>query len=92
MVDFPKVYADFSFDGTDPEYYRWLDGYLARRSPALAELIGGRLLFGSDFTVNLTKIRSYSDYYKYFASSRLSRELKERFAHDNPERFLFGGR
>jgi predicted TIM-barrel fold metal-dependent hydrolase len=84
------VYADFSFDGTDPEYYSWLDDYLGHRSAALAGLIEERLLFGSDFTVNLTKIRSYSDYFRLYENAPLSDELKGRFARDNPERFLFG--
>jgi hypothetical protein len=90
MVDFPNVYADFAFDGTEAEYYRWLSGYLAARSSALAALIEERLLFGSDFVVNLTKVRSYADYYRIYAASPFSGELKARFAHDNPERFLFG--
>jgi predicted TIM-barrel fold metal-dependent hydrolase len=71
MVDFPNVYADFSFDGTDPEYYRWLDAYLGKRSAGLAALVSERLMFGSDFMVNLTKIRSYSDYYRLFERAAL---------------------
>ena len=90
MVDFPKVYADFSFDGTEPEYYRWLEAYIGKRSRALAELIEERLFFGSDFMVNLTKVRSYSDYFRIFDASPLSDERKRRFGHDNPEKFLFG--
>jgi hypothetical protein len=90
MVDFPKVYADFSFDGTEAEYYRWLDAYVGKMSAPLATLIEERLLFGSDFMVNLTKIRSYSDYFRIYSKAPLSDELKRRFGHDNPERFLFG--
>ncbi len=90
MVDFPRVYADFSFDGAEAGYYRWLVAYLGARSPALASLIEERLIFGSDFLVNLTKVRSYSDYYRLYAEAPLSFELKRRFAHDNPENFLFG--
>ncbi|MGA2547849.1 MAG: amidohydrolase family protein [Rectinemataceae bacterium] len=89
MVDFPKVYADFSFDGTEAEYYRWLDAYMGKRSAALAALIEERLLFGSDFMVNLTKVRSYSDYFRIYDASPFSDELKRRFGHDNPEKFLF---
>jgi Predicted metal-dependent hydrolase of the TIM-barrel fold len=89
MVDFPNVYADFSFDGSEPEYYRWLEGYLAKCSRGLASQIEDRLLFGSDFMVNLVKIRSYAEYYRLFAGSPLSDELIRRFGHDNPERFLF---
>lgn len=91
MVDFPNVYADFSFDGSEPEYYRWLEAYLRKRSAGLASLVEGRLLFGSDFMVNLTKVRSYAEYYRIFARSSLAEELKLRFGQANPERFLFGG-
>jgi hypothetical protein len=90
MVDFPNVYADFSFDGSEPEYYRWLEAYLRKRSPGLASLVEGRLLFGSDFMVNLTKVRSYSEYFRIFAKAPMPEELKLRFCHDNPESFLFG--
>jgi predicted TIM-barrel fold metal-dependent hydrolase len=90
MAQFPKVYADISFNGTEPDYYRWLEGYLAKKSPSLAKAVEERLLFGSDFMVNLTKVRSYSDYYRIFAESRLSDEMKLRLGHDNPERFLVG--
>ena len=41
--------------------------------------------------VNLTKIRSYADYYRLYANSELPDEWKRRFGHDNPERFLDRG-
>jgi hypothetical protein len=90
MVDFPNVYADFSFNGTEPEYYRWLETYLGKRSGALASHIEDRLLFGSDFMVNLSKVRSYADYFRIYEKSPFSDALRARFGHDNPERFLFG--
>jgi predicted TIM-barrel fold metal-dependent hydrolase len=90
MGDFPKVYTDISFNGSDPAYYGHLLGLLSRFPPALRELAADRIMFGSDFLVNLTKVRSYSDYYRHFADSSLSDEWKRRFGHDNPEAFLFG--
>jgi hypothetical protein len=90
MAEHPKVYADVSFDGTEAEYYRWLGSYMGKGGAGRAELLGERLLFGSDFLVNLTKTRSYADYYRLFSASPLSEELKARMGHDNPERFLFG--
>jgi predicted TIM-barrel fold metal-dependent hydrolase len=90
MVEYPKVYADISFDGSEAEYYRWLDSYIDRMSPGRAALLEDRIFFGSDFMVNLTKVRSYSDYYRLFDQAPLSDERKRRFGHDNPERFLFG--
>jgi hypothetical protein len=90
MAQYPQVYADISFDGSEPGYYLWLEEYLAKRSTALATAIEDRLIFGSDFMVNLTKVRSYSDYYRIFSESPLDEELKYRLAHVNPERFLVG--
>jgi predicted TIM-barrel fold metal-dependent hydrolase len=90
MVDYPNVYADFSFNGTDPAYYEWLEAYLGNLSEGLAALVEERLLFGSDFVANLTKIRSYSDYFRIFARARLPEELKARFGSVNVESFLYG--
>jgi predicted TIM-barrel fold metal-dependent hydrolase len=90
MDEYPKVYADFSFDGTESEYYEWLRTYLDELDSGRGELLRDRLIFGSDFVVNLSRVRSYSDYYRIFAASPLSDEERLRFCHDNPERFLFG--
>jgi hypothetical protein len=90
MAMYPKVYADISFNGSDAEYYRWLDSYIGKRGAKRAELLEERLLFGSDFMVNLSKVRSYADYFRIYEKSPLSDALKARFGHDNPERFLFG--
>jgi hypothetical protein len=91
MVEYPKLYSDFAFNGCDPEYYASLEAYLAAMSPRLRALVEERLLFGSDFVANLTKIRSYAEYYRNFAESGLPDELKARFGHDNVESFLFDG-
>jgi len=90
MGRYPNVYADISFDGTEAEYYRWLEIYMERQGRRGSELLTERLLFGSDFMVNLTKVSSYAEYYRIFARAALSDELKRRLGHDNPERFLFG--
>jgi predicted TIM-barrel fold metal-dependent hydrolase len=90
MERHPRVYADISFDGTEAEYYRWLEIYMERQGREGSDLLAGRLMFGSDFMVNLTKVPSYAEYYRIFARSALSDELKTRLGHDNPESFLFG--
>jgi hypothetical protein len=91
IVDSPNVYADFSFDGTESEYFEWLESYLGKRSAALSELVRNRLFFGTDFLVSLSKVRAYSDCFRVFSELPMSDELKQRFGHDNPENFLFGG-
>ena len=50
--------------------------------------IESRLMFGSDFSINLLKVESYSAYFKVFEDSPLSDEVKERMVTENPMRFL----
>ncbi len=47
-------------------------------------------MFGSDFMINLAKVRSYADYFRIFGASPLSAEQKRSYASENPRRFLFG--
>jgi Predicted metal-dependent hydrolase of the TIM-barrel fold len=89
MEQYPNVYADISFDGSEAEYYRWLESYMAKRGGRDSALLWKRLLFGSDFMVNLTKVPSYSEYFRIFSRAALSDDLKHRLGRENPERFLF---
>jgi hypothetical protein len=90
MGDFPKLYTDISFNGTEAGYYVEFAEFMEGLPGAIRDLAEDRILFGSDFMVNLTKVRSYSDYYRLFAASNLPDEWKRKFCHDNPERFLTG--
>ena len=47
-------------------------------------------MFGSDFMVNLLKVPSYIDYYRFFSESRVEPRLKKAFGSENPRKFLFG--
>lgn len=91
MADFPNVYTDISFNGVDPGYYRGLAELLSGLPEGLRELVLDRVMFGSDFPVNLSKVRSYSDYYRIFEASALPPSWRMRLARENPERFLSGG-
>jgi hypothetical protein len=90
MREYPGVYADFSFNGVDPEYYAMLSTTVGGMDKSWRDKVESRIMFGSDFMVNLFKIRSYADYYRVFEHSALSGEQKYRFASENPRRFLFG--
>ncbi len=87
---YPNVYTDFSFNGVEAEYYGRLVSALAAIPDTAREKVDSRIMFGSDFVVNLMKVRSYADYYRIFDASPLDAELKSRFCSENPERFLFG--
>ncbi|HWR12012.1 MAG TPA: amidohydrolase family protein [Rectinemataceae bacterium] len=90
MVDFPGVYGDFSFNGVSPEYYDSLLATLGNMEPSTRAVAERRIMFGSDFMVNLIKVRSYADYFRIFSGSAIDPELKKAFCSDNPRRFLFG--
>jgi predicted TIM-barrel fold metal-dependent hydrolase len=90
MLDYPNFYTDISFNGSEASYYAELIEFLGRLGRPEREVVEERVMFGSDFMVNLTKIRSYADYYRFYANSELPDEWKRRFGHDNPERFLTG--
>lgn len=90
ILRYPHVYTDFSFIGVDPQFYGDLGSLLSSQARVAAEKIERRVLFGSDFSINLLKIRSYRDYMEYFSQGALPDELKLHFCADNPREFLFG--
>jgi hypothetical protein len=47
-----------------------------------------RSLFGTDFSVNLFKVKSYSEYYSIFEKSPFSDEEIDLFVSENPKTFL----
>lgn len=88
--EYPRVYTDISFNGSDPAYYEHFLATLGRLPGPAREHSMTRIMFGSDFIVNLTKVRSYADYFRHFGNSGLPDEWKRLMGHDNPEAFLSG--
>ena len=109
---YPNVYSDVSdLLNSEEAYKQWEEGMAALNlgnTPAerneKIERIKSRLLFGSDFMINLRESRSYSEYVSRFVCNkpesyakntssfplRLSDEnLRYRMAVENPKRFLF---
>lgn len=87
ITDFENVYADFSYRGCEKKYY----GELRELLDKLPARVKERVLFGSDFMINLMDIDSYNDYLSNFLTSGdLTSEEKHLFCSANPERFLFG--
>jgi predicted TIM-barrel fold metal-dependent hydrolase len=87
MRKYQHVYADVSFSGTDPKFYEHLHAFLDA-GEGDAQFVMERSLFGSDFTVNLAKVESYTNYYRIFETSPFSDEVVHAFSSINAKRFL----
>jgi len=90
MERYEGVYADLSFNGSDPAYWPRLERFLDSLSLPARSTALRRLMFGTDFFISLTRSRSYLDYVRDFGESALDRGFKRALVHENPSRFLFG--
>ncbi|MFA4837831.1 MAG: amidohydrolase family protein [Dehalococcoidia bacterium] len=87
-----NVYTDISYRGVNKKYYevlrKFLDGHTSDERKKLME----RIIFGSDFMINLMSIDSYRTYMKYFAETlAFTAAEKDLLCSKNTERFLFLG-
>ncbi|NVN99404.1 MAG: amidohydrolase [Geobacteraceae bacterium] len=86
MGRFPNVHADISYVAQSDAYYQELKT-LCNEHPILLE----RLLFGSDFMINLLDLESYNCYLELFRDTGyLNIAEKESLCRVNAERFLWG--
>lgn len=83
------VYADFSYRGVDRKFYRALARIREIGRIRIGDKIESRILFGTDFLINLIDIDSYRDYLNLFFRNVDPADVR-RFCVDNPHRFLFG--
>lgn len=90
MREHEGVYADVAFNGCDPAYYEGLFSLISREARETGDMLSRRLLFGSDFAINLLKIGSWSEYVRIFSTSCLPDDLKLLICSANPAEFLFG--
>lgn len=90
ITEWPNIYTDISFTGSEPPLYAALNELLATLPDDDAERLASRILFGSDFPVNLLKVRSYLDYWRTFADASIDDGLKMNIVVHNPARFLWG--
>lgn len=82
-----RVYTDFSCNIENDEYYKKLNKTISDNSTILSD----RILFGSDFMINLLWLESYNEYINYFKNTKhLDSEVRFKFSNTNSERFLFG--
>lgn len=90
VSNYDNVYVDFSNRAINDEYYRSLRRLLDTSSGELKTKLKSRILFGSDFMINLLSVKSYNEYLELFSeNSYLEAEEKDSFCCTNPERFLF---
>ncbi|MGI6686289.1 MAG: amidohydrolase family protein [Bacillota bacterium] len=66
MVKYENVYGDFSCRGFNHKYYQSLKETLDQGDFGFRKMLRERILFGSDFTINLLWTDSYSSYLKIF--------------------------
>ena len=88
MERYEHVYADFSFNGISPKFYKNFSQQLSELEQNGRTRYRDRILFGTDFMINLMGIRSYRDYYSIYNEVKMDQELKHRFASINPLSFL----
>lgn len=89
MKLYPNIYSDVSFSGCDPAFYVQLATYINNlEREDERETVLSRTLFGTDFSVHLIKVESYTSYYRIFEESPFSDEVIDRFVSVNPMRYL----
>lgn len=89
MEKYENVYMDVSFSGSTPMFYVKLLNFLnSDEYKNNREHYINRILFGSDFNVNLFKLESYTQYFNIFETSKLSDKEIQLMASDNPKKFL----
>jgi hypothetical protein len=95
---YPNVYTDISCNDAKQGYYDEIEQLLnpdpkkkqKNAPPVPNPELHKKILFGSDFSINLlaSKVDSYNEYLKAFLDAKVTH--KEYLCENNPERFLFG--
>lgn len=90
VLNHENVYVDFANNAVNEKYYASLEKLLEELPGKLRRKLKSRILFGSDFPINLLSIESYNRYLNTFSkSTSFNDKEKDAFCHANPERFLF---
>lgn len=96
MLTHDNVYTDISCLAFDDDFYHELDELLGGFEPAKRERLISRILFGSDFMINLLWAHSYNEYLRTFIETgqlgdtpQAGEAMKVRFCNENARRFLF---
>ncbi|MDR2008859.1 MAG: amidohydrolase [Bacteroidales bacterium] len=89
MLEYPNVYSDFSFSIIAKNYFKTIMEEIKEFEKDEQKIIMDRIMFGSDFNINLNKVNSYTEYLRIFEDSILPDDLIMKFCNKNPEKFLF---
>ena len=90
VLEYDNVYVDISCRATTETYYRRLRALLDRLEEWERVKLTARLLFGTDFSVNLMWSESYNAYLARFSrTAHLTPQEKDAIGSINPDRFLF---
>jgi hypothetical protein len=87
---YDNVYVDFSNRAIKEEYYSNLKKFIEKESEKHRFDLRRKILFGSDFMINLMSIKSYNHYLELFSGSgSFSAGEKDGFCSANPGQFIF---
>lgn len=88
ILHYENVYSDISFTACMPGFYKRLKVYLESKDEETRTKIEDKLLFGSDFSINLLKMKSYNQYLLALEKSCIDDELINKMTQINPLNFL----
>jgi len=86
---YTNLYTDFACRGNEAGFYTDFADYIEKQGKN--SKLPNRILFGSDFMINLLWSHSYNEYLKFFFESKRMAAYRQKFCVDNPSNFLFGG-
>jgi hypothetical protein len=88
--DYKNFYTDISYQGVHKNSYDSLKKIFDRYQNDQKRRLSERVIFGTDFMINLQDIKSYSEYLSYFIEAKtFTPEEKDLMCRKNAERFLF---
>ncbi|NTW53963.1 MAG: amidohydrolase family protein [Chlorobaculum sp.] len=89
---YENFYTDISYQGVNKKSYHDLKAFLDTFEKTSRRRLVERIIFGTDFMINLQDISAYSAYLNYFfETDTLTLEEKDMLCNKNAERFLFLG-
>ena len=90
VLKYENVYTDISYQGVDQNIYGKLKLFFDRYDAATRSRLLRKIIFGSDFMINLQDIETYGTYLQYFADTKaFTLEEKDLLCHTNAMRYLF---